>query len=69
VAWISFIGGHSGGGYCWKQAMTHLRRTPTTGINKLVDKIVDDHVDESQKPSIIADFKLFALILGKQIHE
>jgi len=49
--------------------MTHLRRTPATGINKLVDKIVDDHVDESQKPSIIADFKLFALILGKQIHE
>jgi hypothetical protein len=31
-----------------------------TGINKVVDKIVDDDVDESRKPSIIDDFKLFA---------
>jgi hypothetical protein len=29
-------------------------------MNILVDKVVDDHVDESQKPSIIDDFKLFA---------
>jgi hypothetical protein len=40
--------------------MTHLRRAPITGINKVVDKIVNDHVDESKKPSIIDDFKLFA---------
>jgi hypothetical protein len=49
--------------------MTHLWRAPATGINILVDKIVDDHVDESQKPSIIDAFKLFALILGRRIHE
>ena len=40
--------------------MTHLRRALVTGMNILVDKIVDDHVDESQKPSIIDDFTLFA---------
>ena len=49
--------------------MTHLRRASGTGINKLVDKIVDDRVDESQKPSIIDPFELFALILGRRIHE
>jgi hypothetical protein len=49
--------------------MTHHRRAPATGINKLVDKIVDERVDKSQKPSIIDAFKLFALILGKGIHE
>jgi hypothetical protein len=53
-------GGHSERVDCWKQAMTHLRRAPITGINKVVDKIVNDHVDESKKPSIIDDFKLFA---------
>jgi hypothetical protein len=69
VARLSSAGGHSRRFVCWKQATTHLGRAPATGINKLVDKIVDDHVDESQKPSIIADLKLFASILGKQIHE
>lgn len=49
--------------------MTHLRRAYATGINKPVDKIVDDRVDESQKPSIFDAFKLFALILGKGIHQ
>ena len=38
-------------------------------INKLVDKTVDDYVDESQKPSIFDAFKLFALILGRRIHQ
>jgi hypothetical protein len=69
VARPSSAGGRSRRGHCWKQATTHLRRAPATGINKLVDKIVDDHVDESKKPSIIDDFKLFALILGRRIHE
>jgi len=49
--------------------MARHRRMLDQAINILVDKAVDGHVDKLQKPSIIEDFKLFALILGNLLYQ
>jgi len=60
VACTSYISGRFRKGHRWKQATTHHPRAPATGMNILVDKIVDEHVDESKNHPIIDDLKLFA---------
>lgn len=49
--------------------MTRHQRASAIQINIIVDKTVDEFVDDSQKLSIIDGFELFAWILGSIIYQ